>query len=100
MHVKVNRDEPDFNQTGANGAPTILKREARDRPPRHGRSHPRSSAASSPRNTGRNLAQVPFFGDIPIIGILFQHRQANDTRNELVIFLTPRIVNRGEALGR
>jgi type IV pilus assembly protein PilQ len=43
---------------------------------------------------------VPFFGDIPIIGILFQHRSANDTRNELVIFLTPRIVNRGEALGR
>ena len=28
MHMKVNRDEPNFNQTAANGAPTILKREA------------------------------------------------------------------------
>ena len=28
MHLKVNRDEPNFNQTAANGAPTILKREA------------------------------------------------------------------------
>ena len=52
------------------------------------------------RNTGRNIDQVPFFGDIPILGILFQRRRASDTRNELVIFLTPRIVNRAEALGR
>ena len=28
MHVKINRDEPDFNQTSARGDPTILKREA------------------------------------------------------------------------
>ena len=52
------------------------------------------------RNTGRNLDQVPFFGDIPILGLLFQRRRASDTRSELVIFLTPRIVNRAEALGR
>ena len=52
------------------------------------------------RNTGRNLDQVPFFGDIPILGILFQRRRASDSRNELVIFLTPRIVNRAEALGK
>jgi len=32
--------------------------------------------------------------------ILFQRRRASDTRNELVIFITPRIVNRAEALGR
>ena len=51
------------------------------------------------RNTGRNLDQVPFFGDIPILGVLFQRRRAH-TRSELVIFLTPRIVNRAEALGR
>ncbi|MGC4064536.1 MAG: hypothetical protein QM784_07815 [Polyangiaceae bacterium] len=51
------------------------------------------------RNTGRNLDQVPFFGDIPIIGLLFQRRRSSDSRGELVIFLTPRIVNRAEALG-
>ena len=52
------------------------------------------------RNTGRNLDQVPFFGDIPLLGLLFQRRRASDTRGELVIFITPRIVNRAEALGR
>ena len=52
------------------------------------------------RNTGRNLDQVPFFGDIPLLGVLFQRRRASDSRGELVIFLTPRIVNRAAALGR
>ncbi len=99
MHVKVTRDEPNFNQTAANGAPTILKREAEtellvmD-------GHTAVIGGIYTRNTGRNLSQVPFFGDIPILGILFQHRTANDARNELIVFLTPRIVNRAEALGR
>jgi type IV pilus assembly protein PilQ len=99
MHVKLNRDEPDFSQTAANGAPTILKREAEtellvmD-------GHTAVIGGIYTRNTGRTLSQVPFFGDIPILGVLFQRRQASDARGELVIFLTPRIVNRAEALGR
>jgi type IV pilus assembly protein PilQ len=99
MHVKINRDEPDFNQTSARGDPTILKREAEtDLLVMDG--HTAVIGGIYTRNTGRNLDQVPFFGDIPILGVLFQRRRASDTRNELVIFLTPRIVNRAEALGR
>jgi type IV pilus assembly protein PilQ len=99
MRVKINRDEPDFNQTSARGEPTILKREAEtellvmD-------GHTAVIGGIFTRNTGRNLDQVPFFGDIPILGLLFQRRRASDTRGELVIFITPRIVNRAEALGR
>ncbi len=99
MTVKINRDEPDFNQTSARGDPTILKREAEtellvmD-------GHTAVIGGIYTRNTGRNLDQVPFFGDIPILGLLFQRRRASDSRGELVIFLTPRIVNRAEALGR
>jgi type IV pilus assembly protein PilQ len=97
MHMKVNRDEPDFNQTAANGAPTILKREAEtDLLVMDG--HTAVIGGIFTRNTGRSVAQVPFFGDIPIIGVLFQHRTVNDTRNELVIFITPRIVNRSESI--
>jgi len=98
MFVKINRDEPDFNQTSPRGDPTILKREAEtellvmD-------GHTAVIGGIYTRNTGRNIDQVPFFGDIPILGVLFQRRRASDTRNELVIFLTPRIVNRAEALG-
>ncbi len=99
MHVKINRDEPDFNQTSPRGDPTILKREAEtDLLVMDG--HTAVIGGIYTRNTGRNLDQVPFFGDIPILGVLFQRRRASDVRNELVIFLTPRIVNRAEALGR
>jgi type IV pilus assembly protein PilQ len=98
MHVKVNRDEPDFNQTSPRGDPTILKREAEtDLLVMDG--HTAVIGGIYTRNTGRNLDQVPFFGDIPILGVLFQRRRASDSRGELVIFLTPRIVNRAEALG-
>jgi type IV pilus assembly protein PilQ len=99
MHVKINRDEPDFNQTSPRGDPTILKREAEtellvmD-------GHTAVIGGIFTRNTGRNVDQVPFFGDIPLLGLLFQKRSASDSRGELVIFLTPRIVNRAEALGR
>ncbi len=99
LNVKINRDEPDFNQTSARGDPTILKREAEttllvmD-------GHTAVIGGIFTRNTGRNLDQVPFFGDIPLLGLLFQRRRATDQRGELVIFITPRIVNRAEALGR
>ena len=99
MHVKLNRDEPNFNQTSPRGDPTILKREAEtDLLVMDG--HTAVIGGIYTRNTGRNLDQLPFFGDIPILGILFQRRRASDARNELVIFITPHIVNRSEALGR
>ncbi|HEY2406802.1 MAG TPA: type IV pilus secretin PilQ, partial [Polyangiaceae bacterium] len=74
MHVKINRDEPDFNQTSARGDPTILKREAEtDLLVMDG--HTAVIGGIFTRNTGRNLDQVPFFGDIPLLGLLFQRRR-------------------------
>lgn len=99
MAVRISRDEPDFNQTSARGDPTILKREAETQLLVMD-GHTAVIGGIFVRNTGRNVDQVPFFGDIPILGLLFQRRRASDTRGELVIFITPRIVNRAEALGR
>jgi type IV pilus assembly protein PilQ len=97
MHVKITRDEPDFTQTGPRGDPMILKREAEtDLLIQDG--HTAVIGGIYTRNTGRNINQVPFFGDIPLLGALFQRRRMRDDRNELLIFLTPRIVNRAEAL--
>ncbi|MDX2054706.1 MAG: type IV pilus secretin PilQ [Polyangiaceae bacterium] len=99
MKVKINRDEPDFNQTSARGDPTVLKREAETEllvPD----GHTAVIGGIYTRNSGRSADQVPFFGDIPLVGLLFQRRRASDQRQELVIFLTPRIVNRAQALGR
>ncbi len=99
MHVRISRDEPDFTRTGARGDPTILKRQAEtDLLIPDGNTAVIGGIYT--RNTGRNVDQVPFFGDIPVLGVLFQRRRVRDDRSELLIFLTPRIVNRAEALRR
>ncbi len=98
MNVKVNRDEPDWNQTSSRGDPTIHKREAETRLLVMD-GHTAVIGGIYTRNTGNNLDQIPFFGDIPILGVLFQRRKSSDVRTELVIFLTPRIVNRAQSLG-
>ncbi len=36
--------------------------------------------------------QVPFLGDIPILGNLFKHKSAIKAKRELLIFVTPRIM--------
>jgi general secretion pathway protein D len=39
-----------------------------------------------------NENKVPILGDIPVLGNLFKHKTNSDTKNELMIFLTPHIV--------
>ena len=96
MEVKIQRDEPDFNQTSARGDPTIRKRSAQTSLLVQD-GHTAVIGGIYTRNSGRGIDQIPFFGDIPILGVLFQHRTHSDSRNELLIFLTPRIVNRVES---
>jgi type IV pilus assembly protein PilQ len=88
MHVKINRDEPDFNRTSTRGDPTILKREAETDLLIDGRSHRGHRRHLHPQHRPQ-VDQIPFFGDIPILGVLFQRRRVRDERNELLIFLTP-----------
>ncbi|HXH54741.1 MAG TPA: type IV pilus secretin PilQ [Gammaproteobacteria bacterium] len=39
------------------------------------------------------ISKVPFFGDLPIIGGLFRNKFSEHKPRELIIFLTPRIIN-------
>ncbi len=51
------------------------------------------------RRTAReNEAYVPFLGRIPVLGFLFKNRRTSDAREELLISISPRIVNRSAAL--
>lgn len=98
MSVSITRDEPDFSRTSTRGDPTILKREAETELLIED-GHTAVIGGIYTRNQSRNVDQVPFFGSIPVLGVLFQRRRVADSRNELLIFITPRIVNRAEALG-
>ena len=39
-----------------------------------------------------NITQVPLLGNIPMLGNLFKHTQVNTQNQELIFFITPRII--------
>jgi len=39
-----------------------------------------------------SVTKVPFLGDLPFIGALFRSKAVKDTKNELLIFVTPKIL--------
>jgi type IV pilus assembly protein PilQ len=99
MNVNITRNEPDFVNVGARGDPTILKKQAKtEMLVRDGDTAVIGGIYT--RNTGLAYTKVPWFADIPVIGWLFKNRRENDDRTELLIFITPRIVNRAQVTRR
>lgn len=45
------------------------------------------------QTTTNSQTKVPFFGDLPVVGRLFRKDVKSDDKQELLIFVTPRIVN-------
>jgi type IV pilus assembly protein PilQ len=44
------------------------------------------------------ITKVPFLGDIPAIGVLFRSKQLQNDKSELLIFVTPRILEEGSTI--
>jgi type IV pilus assembly protein PilQ len=42
------------------------------------------------------VSKVPILGDIPLLGILFRKEEGRRARNELVVLVTPRLVDDSE----
>jgi type IV pilus assembly protein PilQ len=38
------------------------------------------------------LTKVPMFGDLPVVGNLFRNNARSDNKTELLVFITPRVV--------
>jgi type IV pilus secretin PilQ/predicted competence protein len=43
-------------------------------------------------DSGTTQSKVPFLADIPILGVAFKNLQLHDERKELLVFVTPRVV--------
>jgi len=44
------------------------------------------------QTVNRDISKVPFFGDIPLLGGLFRFEGEETVTNELVVFITPKII--------
>ncbi|HYT47881.1 MAG TPA: type IV pilus secretin PilQ, partial [Burkholderiales bacterium] len=40
-----------------------------------------------------DITKIPFFGDLPFLGVLFRATITSSNKTELLVFITPRIVN-------
>jgi type IV pilus assembly protein PilQ len=45
------------------------------------------------QNERTDITKVPFFGDLPLIGLFFRNNTSTNSKTELLVFITPRIVN-------
>lgn len=91
MDVKVTKDEPDF-ANALNGVPPIKKNEV--------------SANVLVTNSetlviggvfsnmqSKAVDKVPVLGDLPFLGRVFRRNYVQDQKSELLVFITPRIMN-------
>ncbi|MCE1185274.1 MAG: hypothetical protein LWW92_06670, partial [Rhodocyclales bacterium] len=45
------------------------------------------------QDASNTVTKVPFLGDLPVLGNLFKNTTKKDNKTELLVFITPRIVN-------
>ncbi|SFO73837.1 type IV pilus assembly protein PilQ [Ectopseudomonas composti] len=91
MEVKVNKDEPDY-PNAVLGVPPIKKNEVNAKVlVNDGETIVIGGVFSNTRSSA--VDKVPFLGDLPYLGRLFRRDVVRDTKSELLVFLTPRIMN-------
>ena len=98
LQVQVQKNEADFVNTGARGDPTILTKSAESQLLIVDGDTAVIGGIYT-RNQAVNYSKVPWFADIPIFGWFFKNKVERDDRSEMLIFLTPRIVNRSTSIG-
>ncbi|WP_172144759.1 MULTISPECIES: type IV pilus secretin PilQ [Pseudomonas] len=93
MEVKVTKDAPDFSNAAASGGvPAITKNEVDAKVlVSDGETIVIGGVFSNTQS--KSVDKVPFLGDIPYLGTLFRRDVVKDSKSELLIFLTPRIMN-------
>lgn len=92
MDVKVNNDDVDVAGAGEDGVPGIKKNEVTSKVlVADGETVVIGGVFKNEQQ--RKTEKVPVLGDIPGIGRLFKYTNIKDEKTELLIFITPRIMN-------
>jgi type IV pilus assembly protein PilQ len=93
MKIRAENSQPDPANSGSNGQPGIARKEAstnvlvKD-------GDTTVIGGIYVRTGSSNQNGVPILSKIPVIGFFFRNYRELETKNELLIFITPRILNR------
>ncbi|SDV06829.1 type IV pilus assembly protein PilQ [Pseudomonas mucidolens] len=91
MEVKVTKDEPDYLNK-LNDVPPIKKNEVNAKVlVKDGETIVIGGVFS--KTQSNVVDKVPFLGDVPYLGRLFRRDVVSEKKSELLVFLTPRIMN-------
>lgn len=91
MDVKVTKDEADF-ANAVNGVPPIKKNEVNAKVlVTDGETIVIGGVFSNTQT--KSVDKVPFLGDLPFVGRIFRRDYVQDQKSELLVFITPRIMN-------
>lgn len=92
MEVKVNKDSADYERAIGSGAPPINKNEVNAKVlVSDGETIVIGGVFENTQSKGTQ--KVPFLGDVPYLGRLFRRDFVTDNKTELLVFITPRIMN-------
>jgi len=90
LNVDVENTTPDFGRT-VQGNPTLITQQATTQVlVTDGGTVVIGGVIQT--NNSVNISQVPLLGDVPILGNLFKHRTVSTSNQELIFFITPRII--------
>ncbi len=91
LEIEANKDEPDWANQLTGGAPPIITK--------HAKTEILIADGDTTvigglfkENSTKSSASVPFFSDIPFIGWLFKNKSNSSEGEELLIFITPKIL--------
>jgi type IV pilus assembly protein PilQ len=90
LNVDVENTTPDFGRT-VQGNPTLITQQATTQVlVTDGGTVVIGGVIQT--NNSLNVTQVPLLGDVPYLGNLFKRRTVNTSNQELIFFITPRII--------
>jgi len=90
LNVDVENTTPDFGQQ-VQGNPTLITQQATTQVLVTDGGTVVIGGVIQTQNS-INVSQVPLLGNIPILGNLFRHTQVHTSNQELIFFITPRII--------
>lgn len=90
MDLEVNKDNPDFGNL-VQGVPPINTQNVKTQVlVNNGETIVLGGVYEQTKS--HTINRVPFFGDLPVVGALFRSKSEVDEKDELLIFVTPKIV--------
>ena len=90
MNLEVENTTPDFGHTVSNNPTLITQSETTQVLVADGGTIAIGGVIQTQNSV--NIFQVPLLGDIPVLGNLFKHRSVSTSTQELIFFITPKIV--------